>query len=70
MELSGVIGGLIEIFIRIFYFIMNPIAVHSFIMKAISSLYIIKYSGQQKLFENTESGENKKPKYRLLKLTK
>jgi hypothetical protein len=67
LELLGAIGGLIEIFIRFFHYLINPIAVHSFIMKTISSLYIIKYSGKQKLFESSESGENKKSKYRLLK---
>ena len=48
----GTIGGILEIFIFIAEFIMEPISEHYFMCSAISTFYLLKHSAEQNLFRN------------------
>ena len=51
LSLIGDLGGVLEIFVLLFIFIINPITDFSFKMKAIQKLYLVKTKDGESLFK-------------------
>jgi len=64
-DLLGVMGGVLEVIVFIFGFLMFPISEHSFVMIAISRLFLAK-TNDETLFQQDVKGFKKKKKLKRM----
>ena len=69
MDLLGYYGGLAEVVTVFFAFLVGPVAEHSFLMKAIRKLYLIKTKNDH-LFAKPVSEKAKSKDKKQRKVTK
>ena len=60
-DLIGDLGGVLEIFVVVFLFIVSPITEYSFKMKAIQKFYLARVKDRNDIFLEGKERTNKRP---------